>query len=239
MFRKPDNVVTGTWQGLKGGALEVAAGISGIFTKPFHGAQQEGVAGFFKGIGKGLLGAVTSPVTAVLKIGTSVFQGIEGTVVTLGKGGVSQQGRIRFPRYITPTNVLVAYDESLSEAKLLLYILFADKYATENILLFEVLKGKDKNKEPMIIITENRFLLMSHKKKLKKEISHAEIKYAQLYSEKNGRFVLQVVLRNGKKVGLSSTSFQIIAKCTSYFPELEPLKAVAPKFKEAKAKNKA
>ena len=57
MFRKPDNVISGTLEGLKGGALELAHGITGLFTKPFKGAQEEGVVGFFKGVGKGLLGA--------------------------------------------------------------------------------------------------------------------------------------------------------------------------------------
>ena len=237
MFRKPDNAITGTLEGIKGGALEVVEGLTGIFTKPYKGAQEEGVSGFFKGVGKGLFGAITSPVTATLKIGTSVVQGIESTVNKIGKGGTSQKGRIRFPRYITPTNVLVAYDESLSEAKLILHFLFPEKYEAENILLFEVLKNKEGKNEPMIIITENRFLLMTYSMKLTKEVRHNEVKYAQLYSDNDQKYVLQVVLKDGKKAGFESANYQIIAKCTSYFPspELQPKKAVIPMFKHVQS----
>ena len=166
MFRKPDNIITGTLQGFKDGAIEVATGLAGIFTKPYKGAKEGGVVGFFKGVGHGLLGAVTSPVAAALKLGTSVVQGIEGTVTFIGKGGISQRGRIRFPRYITPTNVLIAYDVSLSEAKLIINLLYSEKYVSENILLFEVLKKEEGKKEPMVIITERRFLLLNHNKKI-------------------------------------------------------------------------
>lgn len=217
-------MITGTLQGFKGGAIEMAKGLSGIFTKPYLGAKEGGVAGLFKGIGQGLLGAVTSPVTAVLKVGTSVVQGIEGTVTTIGKGGISHQGRIRFPRYITPRNVLVAYDESLSEAKLIINMLFSDRYAAEDILLFEVLRKKGEKKEPMVIVTEKRFLVLSYEKKLVHKASHAKVKYAQLYSsDKDGRYVAQIVLKNGKLFFIDSVNYQIIATCISFLPENLPI----------------
>jgi len=224
MFHKPDNVITGTAQGFKSGAIEIARGFSGIFTKPYQGAKEDGVAGLFKGMGKGLLGAVTSPVTAALKIGTSLIQGIEGTVVTIGKGGTSHRGRIRFPRYITPRNVLVMYDESLSEAKLIINILFHEKYAAEDILLFEVLKTKSGQKEPMIIITEKRLLVLSHEKRVLNKTLHSNIEYAQLYPlDDQGRYVAQIVLKNGKPFTINSINYQLMSICMSFLPENLPM----------------
>ena len=38
------------------GINEIAYGVSGILTKPIEGTINEGIGGFFKGIGKGVLG---------------------------------------------------------------------------------------------------------------------------------------------------------------------------------------
>ena len=40
-------------------------GLTGIVTQPIKGAKSEGAKGFFTGIGKGLLGTVTKPVTGI------------------------------------------------------------------------------------------------------------------------------------------------------------------------------
>ena len=230
-FRKPDNILTGAIQGFKGGAIEIATGFAGIFTKPYEGAKSSGVSGFFKGVGQGLLGAVTAPVTAVLKIGTSLVQGIEGTVVMIGKGGVSHQGRIRFPRYITPINVLVRYDESLSEAKLIMFHLYGEKYASENILLFEVLKNEKRKKEPMVIITEKRALLLNYKKEVRKAALHSNIKYAQLYlEEKINQYVLKIVLKDEKTFSMATIDYPSIFKCTEYFASNKKTRRHAPKL---------
>lgn len=43
----------------------------------FLGAQKEGAAGFFKGVGKGLVGAVTRPTGGIIDMASSTFQGIK------------------------------------------------------------------------------------------------------------------------------------------------------------------
>lgn len=77
------------------------SGITGIVTKPikginqtlgllrscspdfsehyhwFAGAQKEGAAGFFKGFGKGLVGAVARPTGGIIDMASSTFQGIK------------------------------------------------------------------------------------------------------------------------------------------------------------------
>lgn len=41
------------------------------------GAQKEGAAGFFKGMGKGLVGAVARPTGGIIDMASSTFQGIK------------------------------------------------------------------------------------------------------------------------------------------------------------------
>lgn len=41
------------------------------------GAKKEGAAGFFKGIGKGLVGVVARPTGGIVDMASSTFQGIQ------------------------------------------------------------------------------------------------------------------------------------------------------------------
>ncbi|KAJ3037263.1 hypothetical protein HDV00_001828 [Rhizophlyctis rosea] len=53
---RPRHAVYGVTTGATSLARSVASGITGVVSKPLEGAQEEGVGGFFKGIGKGLVG---------------------------------------------------------------------------------------------------------------------------------------------------------------------------------------
>ena len=48
--------------------------MSGIFSAPVSGAKKGGMGGFFKGVGKGLVGAVVKPVVGVTDSVISVAQ---------------------------------------------------------------------------------------------------------------------------------------------------------------------
>ncbi|KAL8713427.1 MAG: hypothetical protein Q9220_002626 [cf. Caloplaca sp. 1 TL-2023] len=65
--RHPDKV-TGIQTGLKAAGKEfgygVYDGVSGLFTQPIHGAKHDGVAGFIKGVGKGIGGLLLKPQAA-------------------------------------------------------------------------------------------------------------------------------------------------------------------------------
>lgn len=54
--------------------------------KPIEGAEQGGAGGFFKGVGKGLVGIVTKPVVGVFDFASTATQGasdLVGRSVTL------------------------------------------------------------------------------------------------------------------------------------------------------------
>ena len=226
-FKKPDNIFSGTWEGVKGGVTELAKGATGIFTQPFKGAKNEGAKGFFKGLGKGLIGAITSPVTAVLKVGTSVTQGLEGTVETIGKGQITQHDRIRFPRYFTPLSVLVPYNEALSEGKLMLDNVEEGKYSSESLLLFESLPMKTGGKDrSMIIMTEFHIMLFRDSKIISEKIPISNIKTAKMLQEKGGQYVIQILLTTSKKINFLSCDSSVMARIFSFLPKeksVEPI----------------
>ncbi|KAL8737175.1 MAG: hypothetical protein Q9181_001964 [Wetmoreana brouardii] len=77
--RNPDKV-TGIQSGFKAAGKEFGYGmydgVSGLFTQPFHGAKQEGVAGFVKGVGKGIGGLLLKPPAAFFSIPAYTMSGI-------------------------------------------------------------------------------------------------------------------------------------------------------------------
>ena len=96
---KSENAIEGVYDGVVGGGKELLYGVTGVFTKPLEGASKDGATGFLKGVGKGVLGLVASPVTAVLKAGHSVTEGITNTAITIKSGKLPKYGRFRHPRY--------------------------------------------------------------------------------------------------------------------------------------------
>lgn len=76
-----------------------------------EGASREGVGGFLKGFGKGVVGVVTKPVVGVFDLTSNISEGIRNTT-TLNDTNMIE--RTRYPRYIGPAGILKPY--SLREA---------------------------------------------------------------------------------------------------------------------------
>ncbi|KAJ8005978.1 hypothetical protein DPEC_G00123500 [Dallia pectoralis] len=107
MNKQPRGLREGLTRGGKGLVSGFVSGITGIITKPIKGAQKEGAAGFFKGVGKGLVGAVARPTGGIIDMASSTFQGIKRAAET------SQDvDSLRPPRFIHEDGVIRPYKES-------------------------------------------------------------------------------------------------------------------------------
>jgi vacuolar protein sorting-associated protein 13A/C len=147
-------------------------GVTGIVTKPIQKTREEGAKGFFKGLGSGLVGAIAAPVTATLRAGTSVTQGVAASANSLGMIGKkivdtsSIQVRFRPPRYISAKGVIQEYDEDLALVRQILVTKYSGIYAGDSIKFYSLLPYTKKNgviansdsSSSMIIITETMFL---------------------------------------------------------------------------------
>ncbi|XP_023259065.1 vacuolar protein sorting-associated protein 13A isoform X2 [Seriola lalandi dorsalis] len=106
MNKQPSGLREGLTRGGKGLVSGFVSGITGIVTKPIKGAQKEGAAGFFKGVGKGLVGAVARPTGGIIDMASSAFQGIKRAAET------SQDiESLRPPRFIHEDGVIRPYKE--------------------------------------------------------------------------------------------------------------------------------
>jgi len=86
----------------------LSSGIGGIAAAPLEGADEDGAAGFFKGIGKGIIGLPTKTAIGFFDFASNVSEGIRNTT-TVFDG--EKLDRIRLPRYINPDEVVRPYNE--------------------------------------------------------------------------------------------------------------------------------
>ncbi|EJU02006.1 hypothetical protein DACRYDRAFT_22408 [Dacryopinax primogenitus] len=105
---KPKHALYGVTAGASAFASSVASGFEGLALRPIEGAETGGAVGFFKGIGKGLVGAVTKPVVGVLDLASNVSEGIRNTTTVFDQNDLD---RVRLPRYIPSDGILVPYSQ--------------------------------------------------------------------------------------------------------------------------------
>jgi len=156
---------------VKGVGQELYYGIGGVFTKPYQGAQQEGFSGFSKGVGKGLVGLVATPVTLTLRAGQDLSQGISGTANVLGNLGKPKMElmdpkkvRVRCPRRIDVRNQIKIYDEDLAIINKFLHTVHDGFFMNQQIRFYSVLpsidsKGEVQEDKNRLIVITNEFII--------------------------------------------------------------------------------
>lgn len=106
---RPQERVTDMRTGMRALGREFAFGyydsLSGLVTQPMKGAQQEGVSGFFKGLGKGFGGLLTKLSAAHLGILSHTMQGVHKEIQKLFADDVSG--------YIAASRATQGYEEWL------------------------------------------------------------------------------------------------------------------------------
>ena len=172
---EPQNLLAGTFEGIKGTFLELGKGLSGIFLNPYKYAKKDGIKGFFKGLGTGLLGAIIAPISAILKLTNSIAVGIKNTAMMLTRSPLKTV-RFRHPRVIKEGGLIREYDETYGEGKELLYKLVNE--STNNILYCKNFKSGDKGFEKHIstvILTDKTLVVIYNMEKVIFKLSVKDI----------------------------------------------------------------
>ncbi|KAG2072635.1 DUF1162-domain-containing protein [Suillus decipiens] len=103
---RPRHAIYGVAAGGEAFASSVVSAMEGIVTKPIQGAETEGALGFFKGVGKGLVGVVTKPAVGVFDLASNLSEGIRNTTTVFDK---PERDRVRLPRHVPSDGILVAF----------------------------------------------------------------------------------------------------------------------------------
>lgn len=75
--KPPANFQEGLARSGKGLVMGVVDGITGVFTKPIDGAREQGVKGFFKGLGRGAVGLVARPTAGVVDFASGSLDAVK------------------------------------------------------------------------------------------------------------------------------------------------------------------
>ncbi|KAI9512588.1 hypothetical protein F5148DRAFT_973480 [Russula earlei] len=105
---KPRHAIYGVTAGAEAFASSIASGVEGVVMKPIEGAESEGALGFFKGVGKGLVGAITKPAVGFFDLASNLSEGVRNTTTVFDHPA---RERVRLPRHVPPDGVLVPFSE--------------------------------------------------------------------------------------------------------------------------------
>ena len=149
--KRPANVREGFARGGKGLVMGVFDGVTGIVRKPIEGAQTEGVGGFFKGLGKGLVGVVTRPTSGVIDFASSSFEGIK----RIADMSVDVH-RLRNPRIFSSDKIIRPYNRREADGYMILQETEKGKFATTDHYIAHAVISKDGRH--VLVITDKRVI---------------------------------------------------------------------------------
>lgn len=120
----------------------VGSGIAGLAMDPLRGGQREGTTGFFKGIGKGLVGLPTKTAIGILDLTSNLSQGVKKSTSTLA-GGMSAS-RARLPRHIDLyEQVINSYNLRESQGQFWLKTCNGGLFINDHYLAHVILPGRE------------------------------------------------------------------------------------------------
>ncbi|KAL1920744.1 uncharacterized protein VTP21DRAFT_11379 [Calcarisporiella thermophila] len=150
---KPRHAIYGVTEGANRFMSSVSSGFAGIVQKPLEGAESEGFGGLIKGVGRGLVGAVTKPIVGVFDLASGVSEGIRNTTTVFD---VNDIDRMRLPRHIGHDGVLRPYSQREALGLMWLKEIENGQYANEDYIAHCSVYSDEK----IAMLTDKRILLI-------------------------------------------------------------------------------
>ncbi|KAK9370251.1 hypothetical protein V1509DRAFT_617204, partial [Lipomyces kononenkoae] len=150
---RPKHALYGVTAGANSFVEGLASGISGVALAPMKGAYEEGTAGFFKGLGKGLVGLPTKTAIGLFDLASNVSEGIRNTTTVFDAQGIDRR---RLPRFIGRDKTVRPYNQREAIGQTWLKQLNEGDYFNEEYVAHMSLPGE----ELVVIVTYTRILLM-------------------------------------------------------------------------------
>lgn len=136
---KPRHALNGVASGANSFYESLASGISGIATAPIEGAASGGAAGFFRGLGKGVVGFPTKTAIGFFDLASNVSEGIRNTTTAFDGEGLE---RARLPRCVPVDMIIRPFSEREAQGQYWLKAVdegafFNDRYVAHLVLTGE------------------------------------------------------------------------------------------------------
>ncbi|CAK9800782.1 Intermembrane lipid transfer protein Vps13, partial [Anthophora quadrimaculata] len=150
--KQPANLQEGLARSGKGLVMGVVDGVTGVVMKPISGAKEEGVEGFFKGFGKGVVGLVTRPTAGVIDFASGSFGAVK-RATELNE----EVKKVRPPRFFQPDNLVRSYVREEAEGYKILIELEKGKYANTDIYFYHMHINKN-----VLLLTDKRIAYLEY-----------------------------------------------------------------------------
>jgi len=154
---RPKHALYGITSGGSAFANSLASGIGGLARHPLEGAEKEGVGGFVKGVGKGILGMATKPAIGAFDLASSVAEGVRNTTTVFDQDGLD---RVRLTRFIGADGIMRPYSQREALGQFWLKTLENGKYFNDDYIAHLELSGRDM----MVMLTYTGILLVKTKR---------------------------------------------------------------------------
>jgi vacuolar protein sorting-associated protein 13A/C len=183
---RPKHALYGVTAGANSFVSSLASGVGGLARKPLEGAEQEGFAGFFKGVGKGVLGLATKPAIGVFDLASNVSEGIRNTTTVFDGEGLE---RVRLTRFIPADGIVRPYNQREALGQFWLKQLDSGKYFDEQYIAHLELPRED----VVVMLTYSRIMLV----RAKKLTSEWDVPLRDVQTISKERTGLSLTLRGG------------------------------------------
>ena len=154
---KPKHALYGITSGGNAFADSLASGIGGLARHPIQGAEKDGVAGFVKGVGKGVWGLATKPAIGAFDLASNMAEGVRNTTTVFDQEGLD---KVRMSRFIGQDGVVRPFSQREALGQFWLKTLDNGKHFEDEYIAHLELPGKDL----MVMLTYNGILLVRTKK---------------------------------------------------------------------------
>lgn len=201
---RPKHALYGITAGGSAFATSLASGIGGLARHPLQGAEKEGIQGFFKGVGKGVLGLATKPAIGAFDLASSklnhplslVFitnnplldlaEGVRNTTTVFDAEGLD---RVRLTRFIGTDGIVRPYSQREALGQFWLKTTDDGKYFDEDYIAHLELPGRDM----LVLLTYARIMLV----RTKKLYTEWDIRLTDIQTISKERTGMSITLKGG------------------------------------------
>ncbi|XP_067951088.1 intermembrane lipid transfer protein VPS13C-like isoform X2 [Watersipora subatra] len=128
------------------------SGVTGVVTQPKKGAQRQGATGFFKGVGKGVIGILIKPAGGVFDSISVLLGGLRRAT----QSDMNEVERVRLPRHTIPFEGVTKYHPYLSKGVSILHTTTNYTYFSDDVYWSHM----------MLTIERKKFVILATTKRL-------------------------------------------------------------------------
>ncbi|KAJ5679341.1 hypothetical protein N7462_007585 [Penicillium macrosclerotiorum] len=183
---RPKHALYGITAGGNAFATSLASGIGGLARHPLQGAEKEGMAGFFKGVGKGVIGLATKPAIGAFDLASNLAEGVRNTTTVFDAEGLD---RVRLTRFIGTDGIVRPYSQREALGQFWLKTTDDGKYFNEDYIAHLELPGRDM----LVMLTYARIMLV----RTKKLTSEWDIRLTDIQTISKERTGMSITLKGG------------------------------------------